>query len=84
MQVLLHSWGQLQGHLDKAQGLKDFKVTPSVHDDMRALGTQLLKGDRLARLVGKSCPSLRVGKQMIQTVAQNHRQHIKDDLTIAG
>ncbi len=49
---------------------------------MRALGAQLLKGDRLARLVGESCPSLRVGKQMIQTVAQYYRQYVKDDLTL--
>lgn len=50
---------------------------------MRALGAQLLKGERLARLVGKARPSLRVGKQMLETVAQHHRQHIKHDLTIA-
>ena len=31
---------------------------------MRALGTQLLKGERLARLVGKSNARLYVGKQM--------------------
>src|SRR6266496_2653877 len=41
---------------------------------MCALGAQLLEGDRLARLVGKSSPRLRVGKQMIQTVAQHHSQ----------
>src|SRR5215813_1283419 len=50
---------------------------------MRALGAQLLKGQRLPRLVGKSRSPLRVGKQMVQAVAQHHRQHIKDDLTIA-
>jgi hypothetical protein len=32
---------------------------------MRALGAQLLKGQRLPRHVGKASPSLRVGKQMI-------------------
>src|SRR5262249_3706763 len=79
---LLHRWGQLQHHLDKVQRLKDFKAAPSVHDNMRALGAQLLKGKRLTRLVGKAHPPLRVGKQMIETVAQHHRQHIKDDLTI--
>src|SRR4029434_392200 len=51
---------------------------------MRALGAQLLKGDRLARLVGEARSSPRVSKQMIQTVAQHYRQHVKDDLTIAG
>jgi hypothetical protein len=73
----------LQHHLDKAQRLKDFKMAPSVHDHMRALGTQLLKGKRLTRLVGESSASLRVGKQMIQTVVQHDGQHIKDDRTIA-
>ena len=73
----------MQHFLDEAQRLKDFKVAPSVHDNMRALGAQLLKGQRLPRLVGKARPPLRVGKQMIQTVAQHDRQHIKDDLTIA-
>ena len=50
---------------------------------MRALGAQLLKGKGLARLVGKSCPRLCVGKQMIETVAQHHGQHIKHNLTLA-
>src|SRR6516225_3678403 len=54
--------GQLQHHLDKAQRLKECKVAPSVHNNMRALGAQLLKGQCLTRLVGKSCPPLRVGK----------------------
>src|SRR5215510_13651972 len=51
---------------------------------MRALGAQLLKGNRLARLVGEARSSLRVRKQMIQTVAPYDRLHVKDDLTIAG
>src|SRR5712691_1191093 len=68
-EVLLHRGGQVQHHLDKAQGLKDFKIPPSIHDNMSPLGAQRLKGERLARLIGKSSPSLRVGKQMIQTVA---------------
>src|SRR5947209_5098920 len=69
LQSVLYGWRQLQDHLDKTQGLKDFKVTPSIHDNMRPLGTQLLKGDRLARLVRKTRTGLCVGKQMIQTVA---------------
>jgi hypothetical protein len=73
----------LQHHLDKAPRLKEFKVAPSVHNNMRALGAQLLKGQRLTRLVGKACPPLRVGKQMLETVAQHYRQYIKDDRTIA-
>src|SRR2546421_6847033 len=69
LQSVLYGWRQLQDHLDKTQGLKDFKVTPSIHDNMRPLGAQLLKGDRLARLVRKTRTGLCVGKQMIQTVA---------------
>ena len=82
-QSLLYGWRQLQDHLDKAQGFKDFKVAPSLHDNMRTLGAQLVKGHGLARLVGKSSPGLGVGKQMIPTVAQHDRQDIKDDLTVA-
>jgi hypothetical protein len=73
----------MQDHLDEAQGLKDVKITPCVHDNMRALGAQLLKGNGLARLVGKASPRLRVGKQMIETVAQHHGQHMKHNLAIA-
>src|SRR5947209_20590614 len=69
LQSVLYGWRQLQDHLDKTQGLKDFTVTPSIHDNMRPLGAQLLKGDRLARLVRKTRTGLCVGKQMIQTVA---------------
>src|SRR5215468_2821404 len=82
-QLLLCRWGQLQDHLHKAQRLKNGKVAPSVDNNMCALGAQLLKGNRLARLVGKASARLCVGKQMIQTVAQYHRQYIKDDLAIA-
>src|SRR6266446_819263 len=50
---------------------------------MRALGTQLLKGKGLARLVSKACPGRRVSKEMIQAIASYHRQDIKDHLAIA-
>jgi hypothetical protein len=53
----------------KTERLKDFKEASSVHDTRRALGTQLLKGERLARLVGKSHTRLYVGKQMRKTIA---------------
>ena len=66
-QLLLCRWGQLQDHLHKAQRLKNGKIATSVDNNMRALGTQLLKGKGLARLVGKSRPGRRVGKQMIST-----------------
>ena len=74
----------MQNHLDKAQRLKDFEVASSIHDNMRALRAQLLKGDGLARLVGEASARLGVGKQMIETVAQHDRQDTKDDFTIAG
>src|SRR6266851_3965414 len=60
-QFLLHRWSSLQDQLHKAQCLKNFEVPPSIHDNMRALGAQLLTGDRLTRLVGKAPPRLRVG-----------------------
>jgi hypothetical protein len=72
-QSLLYGWRPLQNPLDNVQGFKDFKVTPSLQDNMRALGAQLFKGHGLARLVGKSSPGLRVGKQMRQTGAQHDR-----------
>src|SRR6516162_5845529 len=82
-QLLLCRWGQWQDHLHKAQRLTNGKVAPSVDNNMGALGAQLLKGNRLARLVGKASSRLCVGKQMIQTVAQDHRQYINDDLALA-
>ena len=74
----------MQAYLHKAQGLKDFKVASSVHNNMCAVGTELFEGDCLACLVGKAHPCLCVRKQMIQTLAQHDRQDIKHDLTIAG
>ena len=74
----------MQDHLHKAQGLKDFKVASSVHNNMRTMSAELRKGDSLARLVGKAHPCARVSKQMRQTAAQHDRQDIKHDLTIAG
>src|SRR5262245_42481594 len=68
-QTILGRSRQLQDEMRKTERLKDFKETPSIHDNMRALGTQLLKGERLARLVGKSNTPLCVGKQMIKTIA---------------
>ena len=65
-QLILGRSRQLQDEMRKTERLKDFKEAPSVHDNMRALGTQLLEGERLARLVGKSNTRLYVGKQMIK------------------
>ena len=69
VQSLLYGWRQWQDHLNKAQSLKDFKVASSIHDNRRALGAQLLKSNGLACLVGKSRPGLRIGTQLIETVA---------------
>src|SRR5262245_13440404 len=76
-QPLLGCSRQLQEERRKTQRRKNVKAAPSVHDNMRALGTQLLKGERLARLVGKSRTCLCVGKQMIQTRASHHCEYIK-------
>src|SRR5438093_1463739 len=65
-QPILGRSRQLQDEMRKTERLKDFKEAPSVHDNMRALGTQLLKGERLARLVGTSTTRLCVGKQMLK------------------
>ena len=68
-QPILGRSRQLQDEMRKTECLTDFKEAPSVHDNMRALGTQLLKDECLARLVGKSSPRLCVGKQMLKTIA---------------
>jgi hypothetical protein len=67
----------------KTQGLEDFKVAPCIRNDMRSAAAKLCKRQRLARLISKTAPSLRVGKQMIEALAQDHRDHIKHDLTVA-
>ena len=53
-QPILGRRRQLQDERRETERLKDCKAAPSVHDNRRALGTQLLKGERLARLVGTS------------------------------
>src|SRR4030095_529978 len=68
-QPILGRSRKLQDEMRETERLKDFKEASSVHNNMRALGTQLLKGERLACLVGKSSTRRYVGKQMIQAVA---------------
>ena len=58
-------------------------MPPGIHDNRRALGAQLFKGHRLARLIGKSPPCLRVGQPMVETVAQHDCQDLKAALTRA-
>src|SRR5215467_3417471 len=82
-QPLLRRSGQLQNEIRKTQGLKDFKIAPCVCNDMRPAAAKLLKCQRLTRLLCQPGPSLRVRKQMVETIAQEHRQQIKHDLTIA-
>ena len=72
-QPILGRSRQLQDEMRKTERLKDFKEASSVHDNRRALGTQLLKGERLARLVGTSHTPVCVGQQMIKTRASHHR-----------
>src|SRR6476659_5442158 len=68
--ALLHRWGQLQHHLDKAQRLKEFKVAPSVHNNMRGWGAKLLKCQGLRSLDRKASPPFRVDNQMMDIVAK--------------
>src|SRR4029434_4869286 len=82
-QLLLCRRWELQDKTRKTQSLEDFKIAPRIRNDMRASAASLVKGKGLTRLVRKTGPGLGVGKQMIETVAQHHRQHIKDDRTIA-
>src|SRR5215467_2892041 len=82
-QPLLHRSGQLQNEIRKTQGLKDFKIAPCVCNDMRPAAAKLLKCQRLTRLICQPGPSLGVRKQMVETIAQEHRQQIKHDLTVA-
>ena len=49
---------------------------------MRASTTHLFKRQRLTRLGGETSSSLRVGKEMRQAVAQDHRRKIKHDRTV--
>jgi hypothetical protein len=82
-QPLLHSGSQLQNKTHKTQGLKNFKVPTGIRNDMRSAATQLVKRQPLSRFVRKTGTSLRVGKQMLEAIAQDHRQDIKHDLTVA-
>ncbi len=68
-QPILGRRRQLQDERRETERLKDCKAAPSVHDNRRALGTQLLKGERLARLVGTLHTPVCVGQQMIKTRA---------------
>ena len=66
--------------MDEAERLKDFKVSAGIDNHLGAARFQLLKGNRLACLVSKTCARLGVGEEMIQTVTQDQRQQIEDNL----
>src|SRR6266446_2525385 len=82
-QPCLNRWSQTQNQVHKGQRLKYLKIPTRIHNDMGPLATELLQGYRLARLVGKACPRMRITKEMIQTIAQQYTQKIKHNLTIA-
>ena len=82
-QPLLRRSGQLQNEVRKTQGLKDFKIASCVCNDIRPAAAKLLKCQRLTRLICHTGPSLGVRQQMVETLAQEHRQQIKHDLTVA-
>src|SRR5512134_3093238 len=79
-QPILRRSRQLQDEVGKTQGLKEFKIAPCVCNDMRPAAAKLLKRQRLPRLVRKTGAGLCVRKQMVETMAQEHRQQIKHDL----
>src|SRR3989442_778992 len=71
-QPFLHGSRQLQDKVHKTQSLEDFKMASGIHDDMRSTATKLFKRQRLTRLVSKTGTGLRVGKQMVEALAQDH------------
>src|SRR5207253_11317515 len=82
-QPFLHGSRQLQDKVHKTQSLEEFKMASGIHDDMRSTATKLFKRQRLTRLVSKTGTGLRVGKQMVEAIAQDHSGNIKHDLTVA-
>ena len=82
-QPFLHGSRQLQDKVHKTQSLEEFKMASGIHDDMRSTATKLFKRQRLTRLVSKTGTGLRVGKQMVEALAQDHSGNIKHDLTVA-
>ena len=82
-QPLLRRRWQLQDTMGKTQGLKDFKMPARIHNDMRSTATKLFKRKRLTRLISKTDTGLRVGNQMVEALAQDHRHDITHDLTVA-
>ena len=53
-QPCLDGWGQAQNQVNKAERFKDLTIPPGIDNHMRALRTQLFKGNRLAGFVGKA------------------------------
>ena len=70
--------------MHEAQRLKYLKIPARVDDHVRAAGFHLLKGNRLSCLVGKARSRSRIGKQVIEAVAEHDRQQIEDYLTVTG
>jgi hypothetical protein len=50
---------------------------------MRPAAPQLIKRQGLSRFVRKTGPGLRVGTQLGEALAPDHRQDIKHDRTVA-
>jgi len=82
-QPLLRNRRELQEKTRQAQGLEDCNIAPRIGHDRRPATAPLCKGKRLPRLVRQTAPSLRVAKQMIQALAQDHRRNIQHDRTVA-
>ena len=81
-QPLLYGSRQLQDKVHKTQGLEDVKMASGIRDNMRSTATKLFKRQCVTRLVGKTGPGLRVGKQMIEASSLSERK--LDALFMAG
>jgi hypothetical protein len=70
--------------MDTGEGLKHLNIPPGLDHNLRAIGMQLFQDHRWARCVGKACPRMGLGKEMLQTLAQKHAYQIPDSCTGTG
>lgn len=81
-EAILDFWWQSQDQPHKTERLKNLKITIGINNDMGSSCAQLLEGQRLARLVGKTRTSFGIGKEVIETITERNHQNIEDDLTV--
>ena len=63
--------------MDKGQRLTYCQVPTGRDNDLGAMRTELFKGQRWTRGVGKACPSLGMRTEMVETVTQQHAHQIQ-------